>query len=283
MKHTECFSMRYPTRFTRVFVRRVAAAVVCIMLGFDVCAERATGAVHRSENFVVEADSAKVARQVAEAAEHLRLKLARQWLNVELPAWSSSCRIVFREEPKGGRGWTTYTLFNGRVDQLQIRLDGPLEHVIENVLPHEIAHTVLVTSMGRLIPRWADEGIALMAETSSVRLRQRLLAAQLSRHQEALTLRQILNLQEYPKDRPQMLAFYARSYTLAEFLVARENVSQLLQFLNDGERHGWDWAVKRNYGFDNVDSLEAAWQHWMNGDTFIAQTQVELSSTVDGE
>jgi len=39
-----------------------------------------------------------------------------------------------------------------------------LDVILKRVLPHEVTHAVLMLHFGRPIPRWADEGAAVLAE-----------------------------------------------------------------------------------------------------------------------
>jgi hypothetical protein len=86
---------------------------------------------------------------------------------------------------------------------------------------------------------------------------------QLVKSQQALPLRQVLDLVEYPQDKREVHAFYAASLSLTEFLITRGERARLFQFLTDRERIGWDKALERHYGYRDVESMEAAWSAWV--------------------
>lgn len=258
-----------------------------LLLTAVVCPSAAIAASHVTANFDVTSDSAELAETVAKAAESCRLSLAEHWLGHPLPAWKSRCRITVVADPAGGgTGWTSYLVTRGSVEDIEITLRGRPDRLLEFVLPHEITHTVLVTSLGKLIPRWADEGTAMMSESEAQRLRQRLILRQFLQSKQAPRLRSVLALVEYPDDKRQIRAFYAASLSLTEFLVARSGRSKLFRFLNDGERIGWDRAIRRHYAFEDVESLESAWIDWVAADStprrdFTAALERSSSSTGD--
>ncbi len=89
------------------------------------------------------------------------------------------------------------------------------------ILPHEVTHVVLADLFpSQQIPRWADEGMAVLAEPHS---EQRLRAADLDK---PLTSGQLFKLNElmvmdYPDGKYWSL-YYAQSVSLTRFLVDQE-------------------------------------------------------------
>jgi hypothetical protein len=70
---------------------------------------------------------------------------------------------------------------------------------------------------------------------------------------------------EYPRD---MIVLYAQGYSVTDYLVRKggdgqEGRQKLLRFLAEGMNgntpESWSGAAQRVYGFDSVESLEAAW------------------------
>ncbi|MGH7201998.1 MAG: hypothetical protein ACREJB_15450 [Planctomycetaceae bacterium] len=238
-----------------------------LRLGLFVLALCALGAKHVTPHFVVTASSPEAAREVAETAERCRRELAVEWTGRELPAWQTACRITVADGADAATsGWTTYSVYRGEMFDCVMIVRGPLDRILDTVLPHEISHTVLVTYLGRLVPRWADEGVALMCETETEQLRQRLLAAQLAKSERSVPLRALLTQAEYPRDKGRMRAFYARGFSLTEFLVGQGGKARYLEFLAAGDGRGWDWAVRHYYGDRDVEALEARWTSWALSD-----------------
>ena len=124
-------------------------------------------AEYQTQHFEVVADSVTVARDIGEAAEQSRSTLARSWLNRPLHEWNFRCRIEVDCREKEGSGWTNYRSAAGSVIHIGIEMQGSPERLMDYVLPHEITHAILVTALGKALPRWADEGAAMIAEAQS--------------------------------------------------------------------------------------------------------------------
>jgi hypothetical protein len=45
-----------------------------------------------------------------------------------------------------------------------MHLEGPLENILVGCLPHEVTQSVLADFFGQAVPRWADEGAAIVSE-----------------------------------------------------------------------------------------------------------------------
>ncbi|MCA9108340.1 MAG: hypothetical protein KDA52_00215 [Planctomycetaceae bacterium] len=222
------------------------------------------GAEYRSNNYLVEASTPQIASVVASEAEAWRSAFAKDWLGSELETWSVRCCIIVDEQkPKPG-GLTSYVVDDGQATEFRMTIYGPLGEMLETVLPHEVSHAVLASYLGQIIPRWADEGIALMSESMSVRKRQRLLAREIIESKEAPSLRTVLSTLDYPADHNRVLEFYAHSHSLTEFLVKRGSKRRLIQFLEDCPDRAWDEAVRHHYAFPNVEAMEVAWRDWVN-------------------
>ena len=224
----------------------------------------ATGAKYETANFVVTASTAEAARQVALAAEEHRSQLAQDWLGRELADWATPCAIKVRVDAHSPGGFTTFVFDRGRVTDWEMIVHGPLDQVLESVLPHEISHTIFASHFRRPVPRWADEGASLLAEGESERIRQRRFAAELLRNGRCMPLRQLLTLKQYPGDQRQVLALYAQGHSVAEFLVLSAGRARYIAFLDTADRYGWDGAVQRHYGFEDVEELESRFVSWID-------------------
>lgn len=218
-----------------------------------------SAATYRSANFEVTAESTDLAREIAHQAEEWRTTLARRWLNRPLADWDSSCRIRVATRPTGGTGWTDYHFLGGRLVRVGIRLEGPSERLLEYVLPHELTHAVLVTAVGQAMPRWADEGAAMLSESQSQQHRHRLRAHQLLKAGDLIPFSELLKTAEYPGKKSRLHAFYTQSFTLCEFLISQGGPGRFLQFVQDGHSEGWDDAIRRHYKLQDAQALQRAW------------------------
>src|SRR5579871_1221062 len=122
------------------------------------------GASYRSDNFVIDAPTAEIARQVAERAEKIRREQARLWLGRELATLQPRGRISVRISEGAPRGASTFKFHEGELLGQSVELHGPLERILSGVLPHEMAHTLFAQHFGCPVPRWADEGGAILCE-----------------------------------------------------------------------------------------------------------------------
>jgi hypothetical protein len=132
------------------------------------------------------------------------------------------------------------------------------QHDLGEVFRHELAHVALEDAVsGRAVPRWFNEGFAVMAsgETSFVRL-QTLWTATLS--DTLLTLAQLDRT--FPADENQAGIAYAEAADVVRFLVRHEDQHRfrgLVSRLRDGET--MDNALLNSYGAESA-TLEAEWR-----------------------
>jgi RNA polymerase sigma factor (sigma-70 family) len=232
-------------------------------------------ATHRTPNFVVTAPTPVVARAVAAEAEYQRGQFAKTWLGKALPDWDKPATVTVTEVYAGSGGATTFTFSDAkagpRVTSASMELRGPFPAVLGELLPHEVAHTVLATHFGKPLPRWADEGIALLNEPADSQARHDELARRLLGDGRAIRLKNLLRLTEYPQD---LTVLYAQGHSVARFLLARGPKepspaarTALLEFVRAGmggnTAASWDKAVKDVYGFESADKLEEAWVDWL--------------------
>lgn len=240
---------------------------VCMMrLGMALVALATMGAKYETANFVVSAPSADVARNIALAAEEYRRDLALSWLGEELPQWGAPCRLLVKSDRPLPSGHTSFVFNDGEVYDWEMIVQGPVDTILESVLPHEISHTIFASYFRCPVPRWADEGASLLAEDDAERRRQRALVGELLENSRRIPLRDMVTLVEYPRDHRQVMALYAQGHSVAEFLVLPGGRTRYLAFLKSAARQGWDRALQRHYGFRNIEELERYWSEWVRND-----------------
>jgi hypothetical protein len=212
-------------------------------------------------NFVVKAGSGRVARLVAEAAERHRKELALRWLGKELPVWHKRCPIRVNVSAQGLNGSTSFAFDRGKVLNRDMRLEGPLDRILSSSLPHEVTHVVFADALGGPVPRWADEGSAILSEDEDERQRHDLLARRiLDTPGRAIPLRRLLPMTGYPTD---VMALYAQGYSVTRFLVERKDHKTFVAFVKQGADAGWDEALQARYRLRDVKGLEDAWLAWL--------------------
>jgi RNA polymerase sigma factor (sigma-70 family) len=207
-------------------------------------------------NFAVTAPTRQAARKVARAAEQHRKALALLWLGKEMPTWSERCPVRVRLTDHGPACYTSFQFEGGKVRRQSMDLQGKLDMILADLVPHEVTHTILAHWAGRALPRWADEGAALLAESAASRARHAQAALTVLDEDRALPLRRLLPLAEYPND---VMAMYAQGYSLVDFLVKKDGRAKLLAFVDEGSRYGWARAARERYGYRSLDEMERAW------------------------
>lgn len=243
----------------------LTAVLATALLFFPLSVRPAPAAEFSTANFRVEAASAKTARHVGRRAEELREELAQEWLGADLSDWTEPCRVIVNTDSERLMGDTNYLIGRTRITRWRMELNGPLDRILETLLPHEIVHTILASHFHAAIPRWADEGAALMAEDPLEQQRLWLLEERQLKQDGQPPLADLLNAAEYPTQRDAVRTFYVRGASLTAFLVSAGR-TRFLEFVSAGMQDGWDAAVRVHYGFADVSELEAAWLDWLRAD-----------------
>ena len=207
---------------------RIARAAVLV------AALASVAAGHRTPNFVVEAPTPQIAQQVGDMAEKFRHDLAVEWLGKPMPNWSQPCPITVQVGDHLGAGGATSFVFNeGEVFGWQMNIQGPLDRVLDSVLPHEVTHTIFASHFRRPLPRWADEGGCTTVEHDSERLKQQKMLIAFLRTGRGIAFSQMFAMKEYPRD---ILPLYAQGHSLASFLIESRGQTEVLEL--PGRRDG---------------------------------------------
>ncbi len=217
------------------------------------------GASHRTTNFVVEASSPEVARQVAEHAETCRVSIARAWLGHELPPWSTPCPVKVKITRGEAGGLTSFGFSRGKVSDQSMSVEGRLDRILASSLPHEVTHTVFAAFFGGPMPRWADEGASLLSEDLREYRRHDQIVFDLISRRGNIPLERLFKVEDYPED---LMGFYGQGYSIARFLVEMGGRPRFLAFVKDGSKTGWDAASRTHYGLAGVHEVDRAWRSW---------------------
>jgi hypothetical protein len=247
----------------------------CLVLGLFIClfgGELRAQETFQSKNFVVTAPTREIAKDMAKAAETARKEQAKRWLGKEMPAWAEPCELEVKVSLGGAGGVTSFAFDHGKILSQRMRIEGVIE-ALPSVLAHEVTHTVFAHYLGRPVPRWADEGAAILSEDRKECLRHdRLCRDILNTPTRAVPLRRLFEMQQYPSD---ILVLYAEGYSVTRFLVERKDHRTFLAFVKAGQAKGWDKALKAHYQFDTVEDMEEAWRLLLRGRSKV-ETNVDL-------
>lgn len=214
-------------------------------------------ASHRTKNFIVAAQSADLARQTAEAAEKLRESHSTAWLGKPLDTWNTPCLIEIREVADSRAGVTSFQFKDGRATAFKMKLEGSKSDMLNELLPHEVLHTVFATHFRSPLPRWADEGAAISVESSQRHAQHDEKLKQFLLNSKTLPFRRMFELRDYPQN---VEPLFAQGQSLVRFLLDRKGRRTFVLFVEDGlASDDWGEAVKRHYGYADLDTLQLAW------------------------
>lgn len=222
---------------------------------------------------------------IADDCEQKRLEILKDWLAVDDPKqWSPKCDVYLHATPAAYQrrtghhpsslGYANLEIGNGRVWERRLDLRADVPECFTSVIHHELTHVVLADRFTRRqIPRWADEGIAVLVEPPG---RRDELAEVL---QDALTMgrlfpvRDILYARDYPDDALRSELFYAQSVSLTHFLSQRQSRAKFIRFLEVAQQDGTSQAMNDVLGLKSTSALETEWKAWLN------RSQVEGAQT----
>ena len=225
---------------------------------------------------VMHLQSREVGEKVARVAEAARLASARKWLGEPLAAWPTRCDIYVyntaedyaraRNQSPQCPGHSTMPMEGDRVlsRRIDVHCDDPNYAI--GVLPHEVTHVVLAGRFPGPLPRWADEGMAVLSEPRD-RVERHLRNLPNHAQQEQLfNIGQLMQLDNYPEP-ARVGAFYAQSVSLVDYLTNLRGPVVFSQFLAEGMRgNSYEAALQKHYKLKSYEDLHASWQRHAFGD-----------------
>lgn len=210
-----------------------------------------------------------LAEQVAGIAESARALQRQRWTETQDPAsWSPRCDIYlyptaaqFHQatgQDEASPGFSTMGMNAGRIIARRINLRADHPNLLPTILPHEITHVVLADLFSdQQIPRWADEGMAVLAEPAS---EQELRADDLDQPLATGRLFRLADLMvmDYPDGKFWSL-YYAQSVSLTRYLVDQGSPAQFIDFVKSAQKSGIDSELRRIYKISGADELQTKW------------------------
>lgn len=220
------------------------------------------GAGYRTQNFIVDAPSPILAKEIGDLAEKYRKELAVEWLGKELPQWAKPCPIKAHVAPNLGAGGATSFVFDrGEVFGWRMNIQGSRERILDSVLPHEITHTIFACHFRQPLPRWADEGACTTVEHRSEIAKQEQMLIRFLQTKRGIPFNHMFAMKEYPQD---VLPLYAQGHSLAQFLIAQYGKATFMKFLEDGlTDENWPRAIREQYGYKDLLVLQNSWLGWV--------------------
>jgi hypothetical protein len=226
-------------------------------------------------------------QRLPSACEALRRQLQETWFAEAAPEWSPRCDIVLhptvagyvRELGPGSRqssGCATIEIDKGRVVKRRVDVRADADDWMTTALPHELTHIVLADKFAtQQIPRWADEGIAILSEPA---VRQGIRRSAMQRalaRAPRYAAGELLALRDYPAgDRRD--AFYGQSASLVAYLIERDSPARFIEFLQLGQKQGYERALQEVYDIRSMADLDSRWraqlfEHGQSAELFAAR------------
>ena len=209
------------------------------------------------------------ATQVAKSSEACRVEAAMKWFGAVGNDWTPICEIYLHPTaqeyskstgaPAVSPGHTTLKTEGIRVLSRRIDLHTDEANMMTGVLPHETTHVVLAGRLGEQpVPRWADEGMAVLAEPKN-RIQKHL--DNLPKHARENTLfhvSRLMQMADYPE--PKLVGpFYAQSVSLVDYLTRLKGPQAFSEFMKDGLKNGYESALSRHYSIQSYNDLNQSW------------------------
>jgi hypothetical protein len=238
-------------------------------------ARRGEWYVSRSTHFRIYHQQAGLAERVLVQAEQTLYATTWFWFGeLEPPNWTNPCDIYLHPDGQTfarstgvhptACGFSTLTHdshTSGRIVARRIDLNAQAPDLLIRIVPHETTHIALAGRFGdRPLPRWTDEALAILAEPAEYRQHYREQARRACQQKVALPIETLITLEDYPAQF-QPAIFYGQSLLLIEYLLQHKGRWNLVHFLAEVRRLGFEPALRQCYGLASLAELaENAWQ-----------------------
>lgn len=228
--------------------------------------------IHETANFRIFHRDARLAASAAETAEAVRAAQGKQWgSQAAARRWTPACEIYLypdgkalkaaTQQPETSPGFSTMTSDGAQVVARRVNLRADHPQLLSAILPHEVTHVVLADIFTvKQIPRWADEGLAVMAEPRS---EQQLRWAELRdplKSGRLFPLKELMDM-DYPEAKDWSL-YYAQSVSLTRFLVEQDSPERFIRFVLDSHQQGAEAALQDFYQIKGFTDLQDRWTEY---------------------
>jgi hypothetical protein len=214
--------------------------------------------------------AAPQAEKLLSLLEKARTAAFEKWHGAPTNDWSARCDVFVHstaaeyakatgKDPRA-QGHATIDVVDRRVTRRRIDLAGDDPDFAVVVAPREVTHVVLADLFpDPMLPRWADEAMAILAEPREHVQRYLRALPKVSREKHLIPLSQLLPMNEFP-EAATITAFYVESVSVVDLLVAEKGPQHFSLFLQQAQRYGFEKALKESYGYKNVAALQEYWQ-----------------------
>lgn len=214
------------------------------------------------------------ARRLAECCEAWRLRLRKIWLtNPDSSDWMPKCEVTVHPDRSAYNsalnrpgdasvGSTMMNFDQGRTVLRRIDVRADAVDWSNAALPHELTHVVLGERFGgHALPRWADEGIAMLSESPEKHQERLSNLRDVLKSRVTIPLGELVTTNRLPAAHLRN-AFYGQSIALTSLLVRQSTPAQFADFIELSQREGFDRALKSQFKIDGMASLQKEWDRW---------------------
>jgi hypothetical protein len=202
--------------------------------------------------------------------EKSRAAAFEKWHGAASNDWAVRCDVFLHstgadyakatgKDPRG-QGHASIDVVNRGVTRRRIDLAGDDPDFALVTVPREVTHVVLTDIFpDPMLPRWADEAMAILAEPRDHVARYLRALPRVAREKKLIPLPQLLAMKEFP-DASAITAFYVEGVSVVDMLVAEKGPQHFSLFLQQAQRYGFEKALKESYGYKNFVALQEHWQ-----------------------
>lgn len=212
----------------------------------------------------------KFAEDVAQRLEQARTEGLRRWFTKADPAWKAPCEVYLHQTAEDyhrvtrvsaqSPGHSTIKRKGSDILQRRIDLHVDLKEALTVILPHEVTHVTLAGQFGPFdLPRWADEGMALLSEPDARQQQYAALLPTYRRRGQLFRIRSLMQMRDWPSKAEDVTMFHAQSLSLVKFLVQMKGHPTFAQFLDASLSGDFELSLRRFYGVQSYDELESRW------------------------
>jgi hypothetical protein len=242
--------------------------------------------VRQTANFTIHHANPALAEQAAKAAETVRAQQAKRWGSTATRAtWLPHCEIYLYPtpgsfarmtgQPETSPGFSTIEIHAGRITARRVNLRADHPQLLNAILPHEVTHVVLADLFtDKQIPRWADEGMAVLAEPVTEQISRTSELTGPLKDGRVFKLSELMAI-DYPSAEAWSL-YYAQSVSLTQFLVEQGTHEQFVSFVRGAQREGIEGSLQSVYNIAGFAELENRWQ------TFARRQVAEVTASSRG-
>lgn len=207
--------------------------------------------------------------ELTTACESCLATISGHWHPQEMssPAWRPKCIVVVHRTPesyenalagRAGRSWGCATIKRNRRAIAYRRIDicATTPKRLAETFSHELTHVILADHFAQAaVPRWLDEGLAVLSEPAHKVARRVELSATEANGPPLIRSAEILTTGKYPPGL-RCDAFYIESAQLVQLLLRDGGIQRLLRFAKAGMDRGYDAALREHYAVEGLAELD---------------------------